>query len=505
MAVIRLPCLGNRVRYSFSILKILLINTKLSMGGSSMSQETEKGISLTGKDIMPSTSSERTMSAVAYFILWVGIAVQLVTPITAAQLYPALSPAQIIIACILGNLIVAVLLTLLGDIGVRYGIPYAVYIRACFGYLGTHIPALIRAIPAIFWFGFQTWMGAYALNTIMEMLTGYSNLTLLIIIFGAVQIINTAMGMEAITKFEWLASPSILIIGIILQVYIMKENHITFGEIFSKGGEGGISLGYGVVVMMGTYITMALNAPDFTRFLKTKFESSETNWWKINKGSFWAHIFGLIGSMLLFTIIGLTSGVATGTWNPIDAMVQTMGQDNPLLLIVCLAFVILAQWSTNISANLLPPGYIIVNLFPRKISFAKGAIIAGVIGLLIQPWNYADYVPQILLAITATLAPIVGIMFTDYYLLRKRQLNISELYKVNGQYKYWNNVNPAAIISYIPAGLSVFLLPDYGFFSALLISGILYYSLMKYWICKIYDQPEITNSTVIVQEVNHKL
>lgn len=468
-----------------------------------MNQDSEKGISLTGKDIMPTSGKERNMSSLAYFILWVGIAVQLVTPITAAQLYPALSPMQIIIACIIGNLIVAVLLTFLGDIGVRYGIPYAVYIRACFGYLGAHIPALIRAIPAIFWFGFQTWMGAYALDAIMKMLTGYSNLTLLIILFGAVQIINTAMGMEAITKFEWLASPSILIIGIVLQVFIMKQHDITFSEIFSQGGEGGVSMGFAVVVMMGTYITMALNAPDFTRFLKTKNVGNETKWWTANRGSFWAHTFGLVGSMVLFTIIGLTSGVATGTWNPIDAMVQTMGKDNPMLLVVCLAFVILAQWSTNISANLLPPGYIIVNLFPRKISFAMGAIIAGIIGLLIQPWNYAEFVPQILLVITATLAPIVGIMFTDYYLLRKRRLNIEELYKVDGQYKYWKNMNPAAIIAYIPAGLSVLLFPDYGFVTALLIAMGLYYTLMKYWICKIYDQPEITNPNfhIATQEV----
>ncbi|WP_051348740.1 NCS1 family nucleobase:cation symporter [Peribacillus kribbensis] len=460
----------------------------------SVNHEDEKGISLTGKDIMPTKKVERNMSSIAYFFLWVGIAVQLVTPITAAQLYPALSPMQIIIACIVGNLIVAILLTLLGDIGIRYGIPYAVYIRACFGYLGAHIPGVVRAIPAVFWFGFQTWMGAYALDAIMKILTGYSNLTLLIIVFGALQIINTAMGIEAITKFEWLASPSILIIGIVLQIFIMKQHHLTFGEILSHGGEGGVTMGFAVVVMMGTYITMALNAPDFTRFLKTDTDSREPKWWKANKGSFWAHTFGLIGSMLLFTVIGLTSGVATGTWNPIDAMVQTMGKDNPLLLIVCLFFVILAQWSTNISANLLPPGYIIVNLFPRKISFAMGSIIAGIIGLLIQPWNYAEFVPQILIAITATLAPIVGIMFTDYYLLRKRKLNVDELYKVDGQFKYWRNINPAAVIAYIPSGLSVLISPDYGFVTGFLISIVLYYVLMKYWISKVYDQPEITHS-----------
>ena len=465
-----------------------------------MEKNTERGLSLTGKDIMPTLENERTITTFAFFLLWIGIAVQLVTFIAAAQLYPALSPIQILIACIVGNLIVAALLTMLGDIGVKYGIPYAVVIRASFGYLGAHLPAVFRALPAIFWFGFQTWMGAYALNIIMEMLIGYSNLTLLIILFGAVQIINTAMGIQTISKFQWLAAPSIIVIGIYLQYVVMSTYNLTFGDIFSISGVGGTSMGYAIVVMMGTYITMALNAPDFTRFLKVNAKKGENNWLKLNRGSAIGHTFGLVGAMLMFTILGLTSGVATGNWNPIDVMVATLGQNNPLILIACLIFIILAQWSTNISANLLPPGYIIVNFFPRKISFPVGAIIAGIIGLLIQPWNFADYTPQILMAITALLAPIVGIMFTDYYLLRKRTLNIDELYKVNGQYKYWHNINPAAIITYIPSGISVILFPDYGFFSALLIAAVLYYSLMKLWICKVYPQPEINKVKSINKE-----
>lgn len=465
-----------------------------------MEKNTEKGISLTGKDIMPTTEHERTISTFGFFLLWIGIAVQLVTFIAAAQLYPALSPVQIIIACIIGNLIVATLLTLLGDIGIRYGIPYAVAIRASFGYLGAHIPAFFRALPAIFWFGFQTWMGAYALNIIMEMLTGYSNLTLLIVVFGVVQIINTAMGIKTISRFQWVAAPSIIVIGIYLQYIVMSTYSLSFGDIFSRGGEGGVSMGFAIVVMMGTYITMALNAPDFTRFLKVSLKNGDKSWFRLNKGSAIGHTFGLVGAMLMFTILGLTSGVATGNWNPIDVMVETLGASSPLVLIACLIFIILAQWSTNISANLLPPGYIIVNFFPRKISFAAGAIIAGVIGLLIQPWNYADYIPQILMVITALLAPIVGIMFTDYYLLRKRVLNIDELYKADGQYKYWNNVNPAALITYVPSGLSVLLFPDYGFFSALLIAVVVYYSLMKLWICKVYPQPEITNKSSIEEK-----
>lgn len=462
----------------------------------------EKGISLSGKDIIPTKDSQRSMSSFSFFIIWVGIAVQLVTFISAAQLYPALSPVEILLACLLGNIIVAVLLTLTGDIGVKYGIPYAVYIRACFGYLGTHIAAFIRAIPAIFWFGFQTWMGAFALNSIMEILTGYSNLTLLIILFGAVQIINTAMGFNAIQKLEWIASPAIIIIGIVIQIMIMNKYNISFSELFSLQGDGGLTLGYGVVVMMGVYITMALNTCDFTRFLKVKDKSG--TWWKANKGSAWSQTAGLLSSMLLFTLIGLTSGVATGNWNPIEVMINTIGKDNPLVLVLCLVFVVFAQWSSNVSANLLPPGYIIVNFFPRKINFATGAIIAGVVGLLAQPWEFADYTPQILVIISALLSPIVGIMICDYYFLRRRRLNVEELYKNNGQYKYWNNINPASVFAYIPACFSVFVFPDYGFFSAFVISTILYYVLMKYWIGKTYYQPELfeSNESVLDLEKN---
>lgn len=444
---------------------------------------------LVGKDIMPTSDKQRTMSAFSFLIIWIGIAVQLVTFISASQLYPALSPGQIMLACLIGNILVAILLTLTGDIGIKYGIPYAVYIRACFGYLGTHIPSFIRALPAIFWFGFQTWMGAYALNSIMEILTGYSNEVLLIILFGIVQIINAAFGFNAIQKLEWIASPIIIVIGLIIQIMIMNKYEITFGELFSIQGDGSLSLGYGIVVMMGVYITMALNTCDFTRFLQVR--NVKGTWLEANWGSFYAQSIGLLSSMLLFTLIGITSGVATGNWNPIDVIIETIGRDNPLVLILCLIFVIFAQWSSNVSANLMPPGYIIVNFFPRKINFATAAIIAGIVGLLIQPWRFADFTPQILVIITAILAPIVGIMICDYYLLRKRRLNIHDLYDMEGQYKYWKNINPAAIIAYIPACISAFLYPDYGFFTAAVISTVLYYLCMKFWIGKVYYQPEI--------------
>ena len=51
------------------------------------------------------------------------------------------------------------------DIGIKYGIPFSVSLRPAFGYAGALIATYFRAIPAIFWFGFQTWVAASAMNS----------------------------------------------------------------------------------------------------------------------------------------------------------------------------------------------------------------------------------------------------------------------------------------------------------------------------------------------------
>lgn len=456
-------------------------------------EETAKeaaGLSLKGKDIMPKSIEDRSISSLGFFLISIGLYVQLVSFVAGAQVYPALSPLMIVVTVIVGNIAVWVLLVLTGDIGLKHGIPFAVYIRAPFGYLGAHIPALVRALPAVFWFGFQTWLGATALNLIMETLTGYSNLILIIAIFGLFQILNTALGIDAISKFDWVAAPILIVTGIIMEVVLIQRYDLTIAQIFSSSGEGGISFLSAVAIMAGAQITMAVNIADFTQFLERP--EGDTSWVERNKGSAWAQLFGLVPPMAFFVIVGMTSGIATGEWNPILVMADVFGGNTVLLVFVLAAFVIFAQVASNTGQNLLPPGYVFVNLLPRHITFPTAVTAAGVVGLLIQPWKFADLIPTILLWISALLGPIVGIMITDYYAIRKRELNLEDLYDANGQYTYWRNFNPAAIVTYTVSAALGLLFPDLAFFVALLVSMGIYYALMKFWILDAYPQSEVT-------------
>lgn len=447
-----------------------------------------RGLSLKGKDIMPTIPAQRTISAWGFFMISVAMYVQLVSFIAGSQVYPALSPMMIITTVIVGNIVVWVLLVLTGDIGLKHGVPFAVYARAPFGYLGAHIPALVRALPALFWFGFQTWLAAQALNLIMETLTGYSNLALLIILFGAFQIGNTAMGINAIAKFDWVATPVLLVTGVIMEIVLLRRYDIGLSDLFSTRGEGGISFLAAVAIMAGAQITMAVNISDITRSMRT---SSGSSWPQRNRGSAIAQFFGLVPPMAMFVIVGMTSGLATGEWNPILVMADVFGGNTLLLVLVLGSFVIFAQVASNTGQNLLPPGYVFVNLFPRRITFPVAVVAAGVVGLVITPWNFAEYIPTILLIISALLGPIVGIMVSDYYLIRRTNVNVRDLYEGNGQYRYWNNFNPAALIVYFAAAAVGVLVPNFSFFVALVVSFFAYYVLMRFWILRRYPQSEV--------------
>lgn len=245
-----------------------------------------------------------------------------------------------------------------------------------------------------------------------------------------------------------------------------------------------------VAIMAGQQITMAVNISDFTRFLKVKRTPAD-GFVRFNSISAVPQLFGLVVPMVTFIAIGIVSGISTGEWNPIDVLTLALA-DHPIVLIFVLAsFVVLAQMSSNTSQNLLPPGYIFSNLYPKKIKYSTAVVAAGVIGLLMRPWIFADDIPSIFLLISSLLGPIVGIMVTDYYILRGKKLNVADLYRRGGQYRYSKNINPAAVIAMVPGAVLGLFFSDFAFFVSMTAVGVLYWILMKTWILKKYPQEEI--------------
>jgi NCS1 family nucleobase:cation symporter-1 len=102
----------------------------------------------------------------------------------------------------------------------------------------------------------------------------------------------------------------------------------------------------------------------------------------------------------------------------------------------------------NIAANVVSPANDFANLAPRLTSFKTGGLITGVLGILLMPWkvlaNAGSYIFTWLIGYSALLALIAGILIANYWIVRRRQLDLGDLYRPGGRY---GGTNPVAVIA----------------------------------------------------------
>lgn len=106
-------------------------------------------------------------------------------------------------------------------------------------------------------------------------------------------------------------------------------------------------------------------------------------------------------------------------------------------------------------ANVVAPANALVNLDPARFSFRAGGLLTAVLGLLLAPWRLISstqgFIFTWLIGYSALLGPVGGIVITDYFLLRKRKLNVDALYTYGPESEYWykGGYNTAALAALV--------------------------------------------------------
>jgi NCS1 family nucleobase:cation symporter-1 len=187
---------------------------------------------------------------------------------------------------------------------------------------------------------------------------------------------------------------------------------------------------------------LSLNIPDFSRYAYSQ------------RDQVWGQALGLPTTMALFSFIGVAVTSATAViyretiWDPIVVLSKF---SNPAVLIVAMVALCIATLATNIAANVVSPANDFAHLWPRGISFRVGGFITGLIGILMQPWKLvadpSGYIFTWLVAYSALLGSVGGVLIADYFALRRARLDLPGLYKKDGPYWYASGFNPAAIVA----------------------------------------------------------
>ena len=140
--------------------------------------------------IAPIEEKDRIMSWGSNTMLWLGGCISIGTlSMGSAQLDKGLNLFQLFMAVLLGSLILVVGICLNDQFSYKTGAPYAVQLKSAFGTKGNIVPVFLRGLPAIVWYGFQTWLGGSAINNISKALFGYDNVWLFFLVFQLIQIL----------------------------------------------------------------------------------------------------------------------------------------------------------------------------------------------------------------------------------------------------------------------------------------------------------------------------
>jgi len=101
----------------------------------------------------------------------------------------------------------------------------------------------------------------------------------------------------------------------------------------------------------------------------------------------------------------------------------------------------------------MAPARAFQNLWPSRITFAIGAILTGLLSLGMQPWwvlaNFSHYIFGWLGIYGALLGAFDGIAIADYWIVRKKRLDLAELYKPAGLYSYDGGINYRAVVAVV--------------------------------------------------------
>lgn len=378
--------------------------------------------------IEPISSDDRSMGLRGYIpIWWSSVIVVQGFATSFFILYPEgpLNLTQVFAGSVIGAIILATLFVLNGFPGYEKGIPFAAQTRSAFGIRGAVIPNYLRIIPAIALLGIGNWIGALAINSITSTLYGFGNVWVYFFLFTVLNLYLAMKGIDSIKGFDTIAAIAIVVLLSYVAYTVVTGQTVPQNVLNHSGTWGWGFVGF-IAVVVGNILPGALNGSDLSRHLQNK--NGATN-------QILGHYLGVAPPYVFMLSMGVLFGLGTSNPNPVEAMMGV--SPNPIIGSLMLILVVIAQISTNLTINIIPPTHVFQDSL--GISWRQGVALTCVLSIATFPWMlFTNSLWGTFISLYSVfLGPIVGVMLADYWIVRKRDTDVPQLYDKTESSKFW--------------------------------------------------------------------
>lgn len=428
---------------------------------------------LTNEDLAP--LRKQSWGTYNIFAFWMSDVHSVGGYVTAGSLFAlGLASWQVLVALLIGITIVYFFCNLVAKPSQLTGVPYPVICRSTFGVLGANIPAIIRGLIAVAWYGIQTFLASAALDVVVVKLFpgsapyavtadyGFLGLSALgwgsFLLLWVLQACVFWRGMESIRKFIDFCGPAVYVVMFLLCGYLIAKAgwsaiDLTLGDV-KYTGWASVPIMLGAIALVVSYFSgPMLNFGDFSRYGKS-FAA-------VKKGNF----LGLPVNFLVFSVlVVVTASLTLPVYGELitDPVATVAKIDSTFAIVLGALTFTIATIGINIVANFISPAFDFSNVSPQRISWRAGGMIAAVGSVLITPWNLynnPEVIHYTLEVLGAFIGPLFGVLICDYYLVRKQKVIVDDLFTMSeqGTYYYTKGYHPAAIVATaVAAAIAVF-------------------------------------------------
>ena len=372
--------------------------------------------------IEPVPVKSRTLGLFDNASLWANLGFSLVLMVTGALLVPALSLGQAFLAILIGAALGNLLLALAAVVGADTGAPAMVLYRAPLGIRGSYLASGLTVARNVVWGTLQLVIISHVAAAASERALGFEARPLWVLVFGAV-IVLMALGGPMVVIRQWFRKFALwLALLFALGFAFIAYSQFGIPALVQRPATGGWpSFWQGIDLIVALPIAWLPLAADYSRFARGA------------RAAFLGTFGGFFVATVWFAMLGALYVPAVGT-SDVAGFVLALEVGVLALL------VLLALETDEAFANVYSASVSIQNVVPgagrRGLSLAVGGVCV-VLALALHSLGFENF----LLLLGSLFVPLFGILAADYFVLRRRRLDVAGLYRNPSPFWYRNGVN----------------------------------------------------------------
>jgi len=355
---------------------------------------------------------------------------------------------ETIAVIVLGNLIGCAIFAAFTVMGHKTGVNQMVLCRSAFGRRGAYLPSALMFLTTLGWIGVNTYFPvkiAVAILGQFGIADSVATNMVVITVVVLLQMLIGVYGFYAIRTFEKYTVPITVAIMALMSVLAWSQPGVVNWGLTSTLAPGAhlamltllmtaIGVGWGI-----SWVTWA---SDYSRFVPRSVSS---------KAVFWYSYVGMFVPTVWLAILGATLASVTLDTDPAKMVSAVFGGVTSLL-------VLLMVLHGPIATNILNVYSAALAALSMGVHFSRTAIalIVGVASYLVAIYfvfepSFAKAFDNWMISLLLWMSPFTGVVMADFYIKRRSQIEVSELYRAPDASAY-GDVNWSGIVAFL-AGL----------------------------------------------------